>query len=96
MALSKRKKNEIDKAKSEVANHPELIRMLVDGQTVEVRLDVTIVVRDKNSWRGGTRHSLLQYRKDISSVREPYVLRQVRSWLNRKAGQRSRHTKNDV
>lgn len=93
MALSKRRKAEIAKAQDEVANHPELVRMLVDGRKVTVYVTVDVAVSGKTIW-DSSKNSVHKIRRDISKIREPYILRQVRSWLNRKAGQRSRHVKN--
>lgn len=100
MALSKRRKAEIKIAQDEVMNHSEMVRLLVEGKKVEVSIGISLKVVDptqQDTWRSHNFEiiSLLTKTENIADIRVPYILRQIRSWLNRKSGQKSRHTKNE-
>ena len=101
MALSKRRKAEIKVAQEEVSNHAEMIRFMVEGKQVEITVTVQAKVTDpskKVSYydRNYEHATILEKTQNISDVRDPYVLRQIRSWLNRKGGQRRRHSNNQA
>ena len=100
MALSKRRKAEIKTAQEEVANHSELVRYMVEGKKIEITVEIKAKIIDPaapNNWRTSNydRVDILSKTHNISDIRDPYILRQIRSWLNRKSGQRSRHIKNE-
>ena len=100
MALSKRRKAEIKTAQDEVMNHSEMVRLLVKGMKVEVSIDISLKIinpTQKDSWRDHNYSiiTLLTKRQNIADVRTPFILQQIRSWLNRKSGQRSRHSNNE-
>ena len=100
MALSKRRKAEIKTAQKEVANHSELVRYMVEGKKIEITVEIRAKIIDPatpDNWRiaDHDQANILSKTQNISDIRDPYILRQIRSWLNRKSGQRSRHIKNE-